>query len=512
MIHFIKMQANRELPYIIRNVRCMFFKHQFLVVFLISLTISMNLYNPAKAQIDSSMLFREFRSVEHKIVKSKQKVIDRFEKKLSKTSKKYIKRMLNAEERLRREIAKIDPQKAEQLFKDVPKSYSRFKKKIGQSKKSIESLSTQGNTTLIQKDTSIYSLQFISKYFPFDSIDSAFRLSQLNQITQRTKNIQNKFDYSSDLGKFIEARKAVLKSEMQKYNLSHLMKKINKHSYYYQEYIREYKNLFQSQNVMEKKVKELLTKIPEFNQYISEQQSMNSLFAANKLTQLNSTAEGMLLQTRNSLMNEIQKRLPSNANNITSLIQSQIGKATGQLQELKNKLQTNQFTNGSIPEFTPNTQKTKPFKKRLVFDINIQFAKSSKRFPTSSDIGFSVGYKLNDGIVFGLGSAMKVGLGRGWDDVQFSLSGLSLRSYIDSRLKGSFYLTGCYERNYFKLTEKTFNGNDQIWKTSALAGLTKQIRVGKGRNAKIQILYDFFYKRNNLTTNPFTYRINYSLK
>ncbi|MBL0357869.1 MAG: hypothetical protein IPP72_13720 [Chitinophagaceae bacterium] len=73
--------------------------------------------------------------------------------------------------------------------------------------------------------------------------------------------------------------------------------------------------------------------------------------------------------------------------------------------------------------------------------------KATSYFPVTSDIAVSVGYKLNDKSVIGIGASFKLGFGRGWDNIKLSSQGLGLRSFIDWKLKGSFYISGGYEQN-----------------------------------------------------------------
>ena len=77
--------------------------------------------------------------------------------------------------------------------------------------------------------------------------------------------------------------------------------------------------------------------------------------------------------------------------------------------------------------FSQTQQKTKSFFKRLEFGSNFQSQKSTYFFPATTDIGLSVGYKLNDKSILGIGASYKVGLGKGWNDIHISHQGIGLR-------------------------------------------------------------------------------------
>jgi hypothetical protein len=163
--------------------------------------------------------------------------------------------------------------------------------------------------------------------------------------------------------------------------------------------------------------------------------------------------------------------------------------------------------------FKPNNQKTKSFLKRLELGGNIQSQKARYFFPVTSDLGFSIGYKINDRSVIGLGGSGKVGWGSSWNNIQLTYQGVSARSFLDYKVKGSFYLTGGYEMNY-----KTFiNSIQQLqsysaWQKSGLIGLSKKYAVSKKLNGEVKVLWDFMSYQQVPKTQPVLFRIGYSIK
>jgi hypothetical protein len=90
----------------------------------------------------------------------------------------------------------------------------------------------------------------------------------------------------------------------------------------------------------------------------------------------------------------------------------------------------------------------------------------------------SVGYKLNDKSIIGVGAAYKIGLGHGWNHMELSSQGAGLRSFVDWKLKGSIWISGGYEVNYKSMV----NSIDQLknldaWQESGLMGLSKVFDV-----------------------------------
>ena len=79
-------------------------------------------------------------------------------------------------------------------------------------------------------------------------------------------------------------------------------------------------------------------------------------------------------------------------------LQQNLQAAQAQLNTLKdklNKLGGSGSSDMDMPDFKPNTQRTKTFWQRLEYGTNFQTAKNNF-FPITTDMGLSVGYKLTD--------------------------------------------------------------------------------------------------------------------
>jgi hypothetical protein len=224
------------------------------------------------------------------------------------------------------------------------------------------------------------------------------------------------------------------------------------------------------------------------------------------------------LQTRAQVNNLIQQQISSGGPNAMQQFQQNMQNAQSQLQQLKNKI--TQSGGGSsddfMPEgFKPNNQKTKSFFKRIEWGTNFQSQRASSLFPVTSDIGMSLGYKLNDKSVIGIGASYKLGWGSGWDHIRFSQEGAGLRSYVDWKIKGSFWLSGGFEMNY----RTEFNSIEQLkelsaWQQSGLLGLSKVISIKTKffKKTKLQLLWDFLSYQQIPRTQPIVFRLGYNIK
>ena len=191
-------------------------------------------------------------------------------------------------------------------------------------------------------------------------------------------------------------------------------------------------------------------------------------------------------------------------------------RAQTELKALKDKVLKAGGSSGdaNIPDFKPNMQKTKTFVQRLEYGSIFDFEKSNGYIPTIANIGVSVGYKLNDKSVIGIGVNYKMGLGS-IQRIRITHQGLGFRGFVDWKLKRQFFVTGGFEMNYntsFKKIEQLKNYS--AWQQAGLVGLTKKISIKTklAKGTKVQLLYDMLYRQHIPVSQPFVFRINYELK
>jgi hypothetical protein len=156
--------------------------------------------------------------------------------------------------------------------------------------------------------------------------------------------------------------------------------------------------------------------------------------------------------------------------------------------------------------------KTKTFKQRLEYGSNFQFAKPNSLLPTTADIALSIGYKLNDKSIAGIGASYKMGLGS-IQHISITHQGIGLRSFIDWKLKKQFFVSGGFEMNHnaaFKNIEqlKTFDA----WQQAGLVGLTKKVKMKTKlvKGTKLQLLYDLLANQHVPVSQPVVFRIGYN--
>lgn len=315
---------------------------------------------------------------------------------------------------------------------------------------------------------------------------------------------------TEDIKKYIRERKEYLKQQLGKYtSLNKDLMKINKTVFYYSQQVKEVKEALKDPKKAEQKILALLRESKLFQDFIQKNSFLAGLFE----TPSNYSTTGVgNLQTRGQIDQFIQTRMSTMGSNAQQQMQQNIQAGQQQLQQLKAKfLYVNNL--GEMPEFEPNMEKTKQFKKRLELGSNFQTTRARTYFPTTTDIAVSLGYKLNEKSVVGVGSSIKMGWGTGFDNIRITQQGLSLRSFLDWKLKGSFWISGGYEQNYLTAFRRIDElRNKAVWKQSALLGMSKVISVKSNffKKTKVQILYDFLWKQQVPVTQPVLFRMGYN--
>lgn len=464
-------------------------------------------------------------AIPDKLVNLPTKFIDKVNKKaeqtetqLTKKTEKYLSKLQKQEERLKKKLAKIDSLAANNIFNDAIGQYDKFQQKLN--------TKTSGITVKAKQympffDTLKTSLKFLDEHK--DLLKNVKESSgRLKESMSKLQSLDDKLAQAENIKQFVKERRKLLADQLKKFGLAKELTKYNKQAYYYGQQIQEYKTLInQPEKLLEKSVG-LLNKLPLFREFISKHSELAALFPQPHNTGLVNSNGAMVipgLQTRAQVQQQIMDML--GAANLSPTggagggLQQNIQAAQGQLQKLKDKfLNTPLGDGGEIPEgFKPNTQKTKSLWKRLEYGTNLQSTRANTYWPTTTDIGLAVAYKLNDKSQVGIGSSFKVGWGKNIRNIRVSGEGFSVRSMLEIKLKGSFFISGAYEQNYrarFTNVQQLRNQPDN-WFASGLIGVSKSVSVKSKffKKTKIQIMYDMLWNKQVPVTQPLLFRTGY---
>ena len=457
---------------------------------------------------DTVSLYTKFYNLPDKLFNGIDSKTSSIEKRITNSTERYLRKLEREEKKLRRRVAKKDSSAANEIFGDIDKKYSEISGRFlngGVNRAHLNSIysghvdSMKVVLNLFQKSPS----QFLPPATK-EKIDGALKNFQ---------SVQDDLAKAQDIRKLLKERQRILEEQLDKFGLSRQLKEFKKQVYYYRAQMDEYKQMLNDPSKLERKALQLASKSSIFKDFFSKYSDLAKLFAVPDDYGSITSLQG--LQTRVDVQRLIQQRIAAGGPNAQQIVEQNIQQAQSELSQLKNKL--NQLGKGSsdadMPDFKPNNQKTKTFRQRLEFGSNLQTARGNYYFPATTDIGLSVGYKLNDKSIIGVGGSYKLGLGKDWNHIDITHEGIGLRSFIDYKLRGTFYLSGGFEYNYqqpFESIQQLTESND--WHQSGLIGLSKILSINNKflKKSKVQLLWDFLSYQQNPPPAAFKFRFGFN--
>jgi hypothetical protein len=444
--------------------------------------------------------------------------IDKYQNRITSKTEKTLTKLVKWENKIKHLLQKVDPQTAANLFGEGNMSFATMLQKVKAGEVVIAHYKANYNAYNDKLNTSIKYLETQKNEL------SAKTLQPLSEVKGKLKQLDSTTAQSEAVSKLIKERKQQLIDASIKYaGSAKFLKKIAAENYYYVETLSNYKEIFTDTKKAEETALNILNRIPAFEKFTSENSMLASLFG--KPSSFRGVGGGGLagLQTRASVNSLIQNRIAAGGPNAAAQVSANIQAAQAELGKLKDKvLKAGGISNAELlPESGTkklNTQKTKTLKQRLEYGTNFNISKPNVVQPNMADMALTVGYKLNDKSVLGVGASYKMGVGS-IRAIKITHEGIGLRSFIDCKLKKNFFLTGGYEMNYNTAFANlaTLN-NFTVWNSSGLLGLSKKIplsssfggaRGGLFKQTNLQLLYNLLHQQNTPNTQPLIFRVGY---
>jgi len=441
------------------------------------------------------------------------------EDRLTKQTEKYLQRLAKKEEKMKQKLAKTDSAKAEQLFGYVGDRYGKM----------IAAIRSDSLPVISNLGAYMPMVDSIKTSLTFLEVNNSL-LSQSKDVQEKLKGslsqvdqLQGKLQQSEQVKAFIQQRKQQIKVSLSKCTnlprgLTNEFTGFQQEAYYYSTQLKEYRDVLNDPDKMVQKGLSLLNKLPAFAQFMQQSSELAGLFRSPDNYGTPQSLAG--LQTRSLVQQQIQNQLAGGGANAQQTLQQNLQTAQTQLNTLKDKINKLGSNSGDVdlPDFKPNNQRTKSFRQRLEYGTNLQTTKNNF-FPVTSDLGFSIGYKLNNKSTLGIGASYKIGWGQDIKHIHITNQGMGLRSYLDVKLKGSFFVSGGLEYNYQPIASDSSNTNsdmhwDEIssWQRSGLIGVSKIISIKNKffKKTKLQLLWDFLSYQQVPRTQPIKFRVGYS--
>jgi hypothetical protein len=445
-------------------------------------------------------------SVERKLAKLEEGISTRGER--------YLRKLQGQEEKILQKLSKLDSTAAQKFLATGQQKYQQLSDQL--QNKVSEIPGRLSGEYLPYFDSLKGTLSFLDKNKDYlSAIQSAKVSDALNQVNQ----FQNKLQQAEAVKQFIRERRQQLTELLSRYtalpkSATKALENYKKEAYYYSQQIREYREMFNDPDKLLRKSLTLLNKLPAFQKFMKEHSELGSLFAIPG--NYNSSLALIGLQTRDQVQQIITNQLGGGSNTGQAFSQA-IQSAQPQLDQFKQKLNSLGGGSGDIdmPNFKPNTQRTKTLLQRLEYGTSIQSTRTTRVFPSTTDIALMVGYRIDDKKIIGIGVGGKIGLGKDIRHIDVTGQGINFRSFIDIKIKNSFYASGGFEYNYqkpFYEIQRLYDISE--WSKSGLVGISKiiSLKTKVFKKTKIQLLWDFlnYMDHRQQVSQPIKFRIQYN--
>jgi hypothetical protein len=427
---------------------------------------------------------------------------------LSRQSEQYLNRLSAIESKLFRKMHKVDTAAASRM------TASNYQQWIDRLHDSAVGKSGAPGTYSPRLDTLQTTLHFLQNQQGASGAPATVN-PQLAQATAGIQQLQAHLDESTLINQYIADRKQAIAQYLAQFThlppgVAQTFTQFKTTSYYYRQQVEEFKNSLNDPQKIEEKAIRQLSKLPAYQQFLAQHSMLASLFQLPAGYGDNPSLQG--LQTHDQVQQIIQQQVSAGGASGQAAVDQQMQQAQSQLSNMQNNLAKYGAAgqNLDMPNFTPDQQKTKTFLKRLSYGASIQLSKSSNYFPATGNIGLSLGYKINDKSTAGVGASYIMGLGRDWGHMALSNQGLGFRSYMDWKIKKTYYVTGGYELNYMSQFSNIAQlRNLNFWQPSALIGLEKKYKISSKLQGNLQLLFDALYRQEVPAGQMFKFRVGY---
>ena len=434
------------------------------------------------------------------------KKADQLNTAISKKTTQYLQHLSRLEARLLGKLHSVDTSAGAHL---PPGQYQRYAAAMQQT---AAGAAGPGSTYVPGLDTLSTTLRFLQGQAGVPGVP-AVSSGSLGQVSGDVQQLQGKLDETTLIQQYVSQRKQELAQLIAGYThlppgVTQAFANYKAETYYYRQQLEQCKAVLNDPDKAEREAVTLLNKVPAYQAFMAQHSLLASLFQLPAAYGSGASLQG--LQTRDQVQQLLQQQVGGGGG---QAVQGQLQAAQSQMTNMQNSL--SKYGAGGqdldMPDFKPNTQKTKTFLKRLEYGANLQFAKSAYSFPATANVGLTIGYKINDKSTIGLGLAYTAGMGSDWSHIAFSSQGLGLRSFMDWKIKKTWYVTGGYELNYMTQFGSITQLRDRSsWQPSALIGIEKKYHISQKVQGNIQLLYDALYKQEIPSGQMIKLRVGYN--
>ena len=437
---------------------------------------------------------------------------------ITKSTEKYLQRLAKKEDRLRQQLFRRDSAAALRVFGKNPLDYNALLAKLQNSTGAAAGVpATTGGVYLPYLDSVKTSLKFLQQNKSLLNNGTQYT-GAMNSSLALVSQLQNKMQVAEAIRQQISQHRAQLQQSLSQYahlppGLQSSYQGYSKEAYYYGAQLKAYTDQFNDPDKLTQKALGILNRSTDFPAFMKSHSDLASLFSVPGGLGLNGPQALAGLQTRAGVQQQLHGQVAAAGPDGQAMIQQNIQSAKAKLKAWQDKIAQAGGGNSAmgVPDFRPNTQKTRTLWNRLQWGLNLQSLPSTYAFPATSDIGASLAYKLNDRNLVGIGASYKLGWGKDIQHIAITSQGAGLRFFMETKIKGSFNAYGGFEYNYQEIIYSLRQiRNLDYWTKSGLVGVTKQYHISSKVKGELQLLWDFLSYQQVPKTQPLLFRVGYN--
>jgi len=427
---------------------------------------------------------------------------------LGRQTTKYLDRFSRLDARLMAKLQKTDTNAAKHL---PPVDYQQWVCRM----QDTASLAYKEKTYIARLDTLQTTLKFLqSNQANAGSLNTSS--GPLAKVTNQVQQLQAHLDESALISQYVTERRQQITQYLSQFSSlpPGVLQSFNQYkatAYYYRQQVEQFKNSLNDPQKIEQQTINQLNKLPAYQQFLAKHSMLASLFQIPTGDDASASLQG--LQTKDQVQQLLQQQVSAGGSGGQAAVDQQMQQAKSQLTSMQSNLSKYGIGGQELdmPNFQPNQQKTRTFLKRLTYGASLQLSKSTDYFPATAYAGLTIGYKINDKSTVGIGASYNIGLGSDWGHMQFSSQGMGLRSFMDWKIKKTYYVTGGYELNYMTQFNSIAQLKDRsLWQPSALIGLEKKYKISSKLQGSLQVLFDALYRQELPAGQMIKFRVGYN--
>jgi hypothetical protein len=429
---------------------------------------------------------------------------------------KYLQRLAKQEDKLRKQLFRQDSAAALRLLGKTPFDYQALLAKLHSPVSGSVGVgpTATGNVYLPYLDSVKTSIKFLQQNKMLLAGGAQWEGS-MNASLAQVNQLQSKIQVTEYIRQQVNQHKAALQQVLSQYahlpsGIQNMYQGYSQQAYYYSAQLKQYQTELSDPDKLTKRALVILNQRTDFPSFMKTYSDLSGLFSLPGRTNGPQAIAG--LQTRSSVQQQLQGKVVAAGPDGQAAIQQNIQSAKAKLKSWQDKVM--RAGGGSstmdVPDFRPNTQKTKTLWGRLQYGLNFQSLPSTYAFPATSDIGASLGYKVNDRNLVGIGASYKIGWGKDIQHIAITSQGAGLRTFWETKIKGSFSAYGGFEYSYQQIIYSPAQINNlNYWTRSGLIGVTKQYHISSKVKGELQLLWDFLSYQQVPKTQPILFRVCY---